>query len=466
MTNPVPLTTQPSTGNPLGRLTSLPVSLLGLALFRAWVPALMGQSATGGLLDLLHDAVLAVLLLAAALLAPRIAPLARHRWPLVACGAAAFGAWTAFFVQDTWGASPVAQGLLTAFCAAASALFILQWCEIYARLPVDKTALVLGLSFVLGKALGFVLDGMAFVQLSTCLLALPFLCLFALARARGITAPEITSLAQTHLSLEALPWGIMALIGLYYLVSGMCLPGAGELSNTLADTMTVVAGAALVIAVLFCGARLDLSRVCKSPVAVLCCVLLLIPFVGAVASPLAAACTSLSSSAFELVVFLMMCDLCRRCGLPAVFVFGIEESLTVFKPLGTVCAEVMGDAGMPISLVVAVAVGILAVATLVLFNRSHLQEHWGIGVLGPGGLSEGRDAREHLETTCERLSNDAGLTPREREALGYLVQGFSAVEVAQLMGVAKGTAKAHCEHIYTKLGIHGRDELTEMVSKQ
>lgn len=70
---------------------------------------------------------------------------------------------------------------------------------------------------------------------------------------------------------------------------------------------------------------------------------------------------------------------------------------------------------------------------------------------------------QRLAASCERLCDKAGLTPREREALGYLAQGLTVAELAQAMGVAKGTAKAHCEHVYAKLGIHGREELERML---
>lgn len=444
----------------LRRLANLPISLLGLALFRAWVPTILGQSSNTDAMGLLHDGVLAALLLCGALLAARIAPLSRHRWPLYACAAASLGTWLAFLARANGFDAPAASVLMATLCAVASALFILQWCEVYARLPVDQTALVLGLSFVLGRALAFLMAGMAPVQTALCLLALPLLCMLALARARTVAPAEATSPAAAKGNL---PWGIMALIGLYYLVSGACLQGAGHLADALSGIMTATAGAALVGAVLFFGGSLDLSRVCKSPVAMLCCVLLLIPFAGSAANPLAAGCTALSAAVFELVVFLMMCDLCRRRNLPAVFVFGVEESLTVLRPLGAFLAGAATQAHLPTALVEAAAVGILAVATLVLFNRADLQKRWGIAVLDRGGLSEGRDAKERLAASCERLCDEAGLTPREREALGYLAQGLTVAELAQAMGVAKGTAKAHCEHVYAKLGIHGREELERML---
>lgn len=444
----------------LQRLANLPASLLGLALFRAWVPMVLGQSSGHDAMGLVHDGVLAALLLCGALLAARIAPLGRRRWPLYACAAASLGAWLAFLARSDGFDTPAATALVAILCAAASALFILQWCEVYARLPVDQTALVLGLSFVLGRVLEFLMTGMAPVQTTFCLLGLPLLSLLALARARVVAPAEAPAAAPARGSL---PWGIMALIGLYYLVSGACLQGAGNLADTLSGIMTATAGAALVGAVLFFGGSLDLSRVCKSPVAMLCCVLLLIPFAGSAANPLAAGCTALSAAVFELVVFLMMCDLCRRRNLPAVFVFGVEESLTVLRPLGTFLAGAATQAHLPTALVEAAAVGILAVATLVLFNRADLQGHWGIAVLDRGGLSEGRDAKERLAASCERLCDEAGLTPREREALGYLAQGLTVAELAQAMGVAKGTAKAHCEHVYAKLGIHGREELERML---
>lgn len=55
------------------------------------------------------------------------------------------------------------------------------------------------------------------------------------------------------------------------------------------------------------------------------------------------------------------------------------------------------------------------------------------------------------------------LGDREQEALGLLLQGKTAAQIADEMFVAHGTAKAHIRHIYRKFGIHTREELFSLM---
>ncbi len=70
--------------------------------------------------------------------------------------------------------------------------------------------------------------------------------------------------------------------------------------------------------------------------------------------------------------------------------------------------------------------------------------------------SSKEDSRERR---IDRLASERGLGAREREALGLLLQGCSASEVADKMFIANGTAKAHIRHIYQKFGVNTREEL-------
>jgi DNA-binding CsgD family transcriptional regulator len=49
-----------------------------------------------------------------------------------------------------------------------------------------------------------------------------------------------------------------------------------------------------------------------------------------------------------------------------------------------------------------------------------------------------------------------GLTPRELEVLGLLVDGCSNQEIARTLGVASRTVAAHIEHLLVKLGVPTR----------
>jgi RNA polymerase sigma factor (sigma-70 family) len=50
------------------------------------------------------------------------------------------------------------------------------------------------------------------------------------------------------------------------------------------------------------------------------------------------------------------------------------------------------------------------------------------------------------------------LSPREREILELLAQGFSNKEIANRVGVSDGTVRWHLRHVYDKLHVRSRTE--------
>lgn len=59
-------------------------------------------------------------------------------------------------------------------------------------------------------------------------------------------------------------------------------------------------------------------------------------------------------------------------------------------------------------------------------------------------------------TLRERVSDDARLTPREREVLRLVADGLTNAEVARRLWVAPSTVAKHLEQAYPKLGVHTR----------
>jgi DNA-binding NarL/FixJ family response regulator len=49
-----------------------------------------------------------------------------------------------------------------------------------------------------------------------------------------------------------------------------------------------------------------------------------------------------------------------------------------------------------------------------------------------------------------------GLTPRELEVLGLLIDGYSNAAIARALGAAPRTVAAHLEHILVKLAVPSR----------
>ena len=77
---------------------------------------------------------------------------------------------------------------------------------------------------------------------------------------------------------------------------------------------------------------------------------------------------------------------------------------------------------------------------------------------GPTGML----GEAQLGEVCRAMAAQYGLTDREREVLGYLVCGRSQPYIREALVLSKSTVSTHVKHIYTKLGIHGKQELISL----
>jgi DNA-binding NarL/FixJ family response regulator len=79
-----------------------------------------------------------------------------------------------------------------------------------------------------------------------------------------------------------------------------------------------------------------------------------------------------------------------------------------------------------------------------------------------GGAPMSREiARKVIASFQEPVAAAAemeGLSPREREILELLAQGFPNKEIAQRVGVSDGTVRWHLRHVYDKLHVRSRTE--------
>lgn len=62
-------------------------------------------------------------------------------------------------------------------------------------------------------------------------------------------------------------------------------------------------------------------------------------------------------------------------------------------------------------------------------------------------------------------SQEHGLTPREEEILGLLARGRSRAYIADAFVISENTVHGHVKRIYTKLDVHTKQELIDLVTK-
>jgi len=66
----------------------------------------------------------------------------------------------------------------------------------------------------------------------------------------------------------------------------------------------------------------------------------------------------------------------------------------------------------------------------------------------------------------ETLDPIDGLTAREKQILGLLMQGMSNKMISRCLGIGVPTAKNHVHSIFAKLGVHGRAEAISVLYRQ
>lgn len=74
-------------------------------------------------------------------------------------------------------------------------------------------------------------------------------------------------------------------------------------------------------------------------------------------------------------------------------------------------------------------------------------------------------APDQLDENCAHLSDEFGLTAREREVFVLLAHGRNGRYIMDHLVISRNTAKSHIKHIYSKLGVHSHQELIDLATR-
>lgn len=83
----------------------------------------------------------------------------------------------------------------------------------------------------------------------------------------------------------------------------------------------------------------------------------------------------------------------------------------------------------------------------------------------PAEHGSGRTAPARNEDVCGLVAAEYGLTPRETEILGYLIEGRSHPFIRDELCISKGTVDTHVRHIYAKVGVSSKQDLISAVKE-
>ena len=123
-------------------------------------------------------------------------------------------------------------------------------------------------------------------------------------------------------------------------------------------------------------------------------------------------------------------------------------------------------------LVIIVVVLYALCMALVFFSRDRKRRRSVVGETGAAmvdassvavaSVSEGETA---LDERCAVVAQKGGLTEREAEILIYLARGRTKAYIAEMLFVSENTVRSHTRNIYSKLGVHTRQELLDLVGQ-
>ncbi len=455
-------------------MRGVPLAFLGMAFFRAWISVFFTESAVpdasvalwGGLRRIdVFDLSCAAVMLGCALLFRRIGTL--YDKPAMRRGtpAAMFVLSACITARFCLGAQTGALDMaLAAGCGAAFGLTILLWVEACACLSPTNLALAYSASLVFEQFIifmvthyetGFALCVAAFFPLVSAACHS-----HAIARLAPEELPRPTSLRF------GFPWKIVCLLCLFSFVQGMVATyssahGAAAYLGILVPACVV--GASCLLA----HGRFDFHAVYQGFLPLMAaCIVASIPLQAAGWEGLAGFFSIAANRTVVILMFVVLCGMVRTYRLSAIVLFGVERPCMLAASLA---GRALGNAGgltqassAQVLAFTLLAAALMAVFLYLFYSERYLSSTWG------ATFKEGQAAgcEELTAVRALDLARTYGLSERETDVLLAVVRGCTIKQMEDELQIANGTVKAHLQHVYRKVGVHGKRELCELVGAQ
>lgn len=174
---------------------------------------------------------------------------------------------------------------------------------------------------------------------------------------------------------------------------------------------------------------------------------------------------SMESAAWDLIVlfsWLTISDIARHASADYAAAFGLGWPFyTLPFAVGSLVAS-NSDATELGSTMVAVVLFVLLATSAFCLEVRDQDTKWIFSELDDGA-EPSEQAHAGLEERCAELAAEKGLSPRELEVMQYLCKGRTKAYIAETLYLSENTVRSHTKHIYTKLDVHSRRELLDLV---
>lgn len=171
------------------------------------------------------------------------------------------------------------------------------------------------------------------------------------------------------------------------------------------------------------------------------------------------------SSAWDLIVlcaWLTLTDIARHSSLPAPVVIGAGWACYAASfALGSAAAGVFPFGTLNATTNASIMLILLLTSTFALELRDQ-DTKWIFSELSGAPTTEHANFAS-IDERCEAVGAARGLTAREIEVMQMLCKGRTKAYIAETLYLSENTVRGHAKHIYTKLDVHSKQELLDLV---
>ena len=384
---------------------------------------------------------------------------------------------------------------LTCICVVLGgttlALFRLSWGQLYARLGQKEIGICTAFSFLIATSVNVLLKLLPWPCTVVALVALPTLGGLLAHRAWHTGEPEFghgparsnldtrecdtpsttRSKGASPVTIAQLALGMFVFVFANSIVRMLVVNGEEQIWVSGWGAHAVDA----VVALLFVGLYVTIRDMNPLP-AYRCTLILMVAgytlctLVPEERQPVIMSLVLVGYGLFDLLSWTVMARVASQVKTSSLRVFGLGIGATVTGRalgyvVGAACAAQQTAGNLSLQSLSMLMVFLLVIACASILPESvfgHAARADGPEGTADGIASPGADATS-FETACATVARTGSLTARETDVLVPLARGHSAQVISNELSITKGTVQTHIKHIYTKLGLHGQQELIELV---
>lgn len=360
-----------------------------------------------------------------------------------------------------------AQTPATMLCSCVLGWLYLQWGQFYVRLSTRRAVGCLFVANIAGSLIKCLAHFSPFVLACVITMILPIASVL-LCRMALLDAPRpsrATVRFESH-NLRGL-WKVAAAVAALSFVTAFLVGRSfGNQSSAPADAFLLGRVCEVLISAVVLGVVIGAKKSFNfAQLWRIVLVLLALDVLCQALFPQVKLIRCVESSAWDLLVlftWLTVADIARHAQANPALVFGVSWAFyTAPFAVGSVVAGALAAAAVDVATTTVLMFALALVGTFCLELRDQ-DTKWIFAELSGERSSAPQDHRS-IDERCRAIAAQRGLTPRELEVMQMLCKGRTKSYIAETLYLTENTVRSHTKHIYTKLDVHSKQELMDLV---